>query len=203
MRTFKNLFLIIISIIAIVIVFNHLLSVELIPHNYSKLEVEIKDSSTDSTLSNIQFVHFLITSDRDNIFDLLLGHISHSYNVKNFNHGFTNNIGQFTIDEFSTFFKLFESFNYEVIIINIVPNNSYFSFKDSFELYGLEKIFVNANSNYENFVVIINNYDPRVIKALSYKGTINSISITREEFEKKSIHININKIKWSFSLTIF
>lgn len=195
MRTFKNLFLIIISIIAIVIVFNHLLSVELIPHNYSKLEVEIKDSSTDSTLSNIQFVHFLITSDRDNIFDLLLGHISHSYNVKNLYHGFTNNIGQFTIDEFSTFFKLFESFNYEVIIINIVPNNSYFSFKDSFELYGLEKIFVNANSNYEKFVVIINNYDPSVIKALSYKGTINSISITREEFEKKSIHININKIK--------
>ena len=84
MRTFKDLFLVVVSIVAMFILFNFLLAVDVIPHYYSKIDVEIKDRTSNDPIENIQVAYFLVTHYRDNLFDLLLGHSSRSYYAKHF-----------------------------------------------------------------------------------------------------------------------
>lgn len=196
MRTFKDLFLVVISIVAIFVLLNFLLTVDMIPHFYNKIDVEIKDSSSNNPIENMQVAYFLVTSYRDNIFDLLLGHSSRSYYAKSFDQKLTDNLGNLTIREFSKFFKLFESFKYEVIIINTIPNNNYFTFKDSFKLYGNEdNMFINANPDYERFIVILDCKNPAYIKSLTYDGKISSIVVDRAELVSNKIQIKLRKAK--------
>lgn len=196
MRTFKDLFLVVVSIAAIFVLFNFLLAVDMIPHYYTKIDVEIKDSSSNNPIENMQVAYFLVTSYRDNIFDLLLGHSSRSYYAKHFDQKLTNNLGNLTISEFSKFFKLFESFKYEVIIINTIPNNNYFTFKDSFGQYGLgEDMFIEATPDYERFIIILDCKNPTYIKSLTYDGKVNSVILNREDFVKNKIQIKLKKIK--------
>lgn len=196
MRTFKDLFLVVVSILAIFILFNFLLAVDMIPHYYPKIDVEIKDSTSNNPIKNMQAAYFLVTSYRDNIFNLLLGHSSRSYYAKNFDQKLTDNLGNLTIREFSKFFKLFESFKYEVIIINTIPNNNYFTFKDSFKQYGLgEDMFIEANPNYERFIIILDCKNPAYIRSLTYDGKISSIVVDRAELVSNKIQIKLRKAK--------
>lgn len=168
----------------------------MIPHYYSKIDVEIKDRTSNDPIENIQVAYFLVTHYRDNLFDLLLGHSSRSYYAKHFAQKLTDNLGNLTMSEFSKFFKLFESFKYEVIIINTIPNNNYFTFKDSFQQYGLgEDMFIEANPNYERFIIILDCKNSAYIKSLTYDGKVNSVILNREDFVNNKIQIKLKKIK--------
>ena len=74
--------------------FNYLLKMEVCNRNYSKFQINFVDSITNNKIQDLLVVHYLITYDQDNLAAVLMGHLSHSFNQKVFNSGYTEKTSQ-------------------------------------------------------------------------------------------------------------
>ena len=169
------------------------MGVRFIRHDFNKLHIEVLDAKTNTPIHNVRIVYLLSTSDQDDLPHLVFGHLSHSGNLRKYDSMFSSKYGTVLIDEFYIFFKLFEYYSYELLIINSATLDSNKTDKENFYDFGLEDNFFSANPKYEMMTVLINAKHPGYKQTFSLNGKIRVASYNRKSEGVDNIKIYLNE----------
>lgn len=185
--------LLILSPFFLLVIFNFLIGVRFIKRDFNKLYIEVLDAKTKTPIQSAKIVYLLSTSDQDDLPHLLFGHISHSENLRKYDSKYSSKNGTVLIDEFYSFFKLFEYYRYELLIVNSVPLDSNRTDKENFYDFGFKENFQSANPKYEMLVVLINASHPGYKRTFSLDGKIRVAQYNRKSEGDDSIKIFLNE----------